>query len=148
MWRCRAHCCTAGRAGWWHAPAANVAGPCMRAAPSGARARAHQAEALPPCTLTCARAPSGDALPCTLPYTLPCSRARQVVTLLLHQQRVGEALGQFRGHMAAFRRPPLPLPAGAAAAHAGWLARQYAVVGELLATRVDPLLLPRQARRG
>ena len=69
-----------------------------------------------------------------------------MVTLLLHQQRVGEALGQFRGHMAAFRRPPLPLPAGAAAAHAGWLARQYAVVGELLATRVDPLLLPRRAR--
>ena len=70
----------------------------------------------------------------------------QVVTLLLHQQRVGEALAQFRGHMAAFRRPPQPLPPGAAAAHAGWLTRQYAVMGELLATRVDPALLPRQVR--
>lgn len=69
-----------------------------------------------------------------------------MVTLLLHQQRAGEALAQFRGHMGALRRPPGPLPPGAAASHAGWLARQYAVMGELLATRVDPGLLPRQAR--
>ncbi|KAK9839808.1 hypothetical protein WJX81_003235 [Elliptochloris bilobata] len=68
----------------------------------------------------------------------------KVVTLLLHQQRVGEALAQFRGHMGALQRPPLPLPPGAAAVHAGWLTRQYAVMGGLLATRVDPALLPRQ----
>ena len=71
----------------------------------------------------------------------------QVVTLLLHQQNVAEALGQFRAHMAAFRRPPLPPPPAAAAAHAAWLVRQYSVMGELLSQRVNAGLLPPQVHR-
>ena len=67
-----------------------------------------------------------------------------MVTLLLHQQNVAEALGQFRAHMSAFRRPPLPPPPAAAAAHAAWLVRQYSVMGELLSQRVDAGLLPPQ----
>ncbi|BDA49831.1 probable trafficking protein particle complex subunit 11 at N-terminal half [Coccomyxa sp. Obi] len=68
----------------------------------------------------------------------------KVVTLLLHQQNVAEALGQFRAHMAAFQRPLLPPPPAAAAAHAAWLVRQYSVMGELLSQRVDAGLLPPQ----
>ena len=69
----------------------------------------------------------------------------QVVTLLLHQQCVVEALAQFRAHIAAFRQPPLPPPPAASAAHNAWLVRQYTVMGELLGSRVDPALLPPQA---
>ena len=76
-----------------------------------------------------------------------CARA-QVVTLLLHQQSVLEALAQFRTHIGWLRSPPAspPQPPAAAAAHALWLQRQYAVMGELLATRVDAGVLPDQAR--
>ncbi len=70
----------------------------------------------------------------------------QVVTLLLHQQNVGEALQQFRAHVGWLRAPPLPLPPAAAAAHALWLQRQYGVMGELLSTRIDAGLLPGQVR--
>ncbi|KAK9904998.1 hypothetical protein WJX75_007420 [Coccomyxa subellipsoidea] len=68
----------------------------------------------------------------------------KVVTLLLHQQCVAEALAQFRAHIGAFRQPPLPPPPAAAAAHAAWLVRQYTVMGELLSQRVDAGLLPPQ----
>ena len=68
----------------------------------------------------------------------------QVVTLLLHQQRIGEALTQFGTHMRLFRRPPFTPPPAFAAAHWGWVSRQYAVMGELLGTRMDPSLLPAQ----
>ena len=70
----------------------------------------------------------------------------QVVTLLLHQQCVAEALAQFRAHIGAFRQPPLPPPPAAAATHAAWLVRQYTVMGELLSQRVDAGLLPPQVR--
>jgi hypothetical protein len=70
----------------------------------------------------------------------------QVVTLLLHQHCVGEALAEFRAHIAAFQQPPLPPPPAAAAAHFAWLVRQYTVMAELLSMRVDPALLPTQAR--
>lgn len=64
----------------------------------------------------------------------------QVVTLLLHQRRLAEALQQFRLHIGRFRRPAAlqGAPPAAAAAHAGWLARQYAAMAELLAGRIDP----------
>ena len=70
----------------------------------------------------------------------------QVVTLLLHQHRVGEALSQMRSHLTAFRVPPVELPPGPAAAHQAWLARQHAVLGDLLAARADPAALPMQVR--
>ena len=72
-----------------------------------------------------------------------------MVTLLLHQQSVPDALAQFRTHVGWLRSPPAspPPPPAAAAAHALWLQRQYAVMGELLATRVDAGVLPDQARR-
>ena len=72
-----------------------------------------------------------------------------MVTLLLHQQSVPDALGQFRTHVGWLRHPPATpaRPPAAAAAHALWLQRQYAVMGELLATRVDAGVLPDQARR-
>lgn len=67
---------------------------------------------------------------------LPCW---QVVTLLLHQRRLPDAVAQFRAHLARFRRPREIAGAqpGVAAAHAGWLARQYAAMAELLRGRVD-----------
>lgn len=71
-------------------------------------------------------------------------RLDQVVTLLLHQQSVGEALVQFSAHISRHRRPPLPPPPAAAAAHAAWLVRQHSVMGELLSQRVDSGLLPPQ----
>jgi Foie gras liver health family 1 len=57
------------------------------------------------------------------------------VTLLLHQHRVADALAHFRLHMQQHRRPALPLPAAAAAAHWGWVSRQYCVMGELMRQR-------------
>lgn len=69
-----------------------------------------------------------------------------MVTLLLHQQCVAEALAQFRAHIGAFRQPPLPPPPAAAAAHAAWLVRQYTVMAQLLSQRVDAGLLPPQVR--
>ncbi len=62
-----------------------------------------------------------------------------MVTLLLHQRRLPDAVAQFRAHVARFRRPRelAGAPPGAAAAHAGWLARQYAAMAELLRGRVD-----------
>ena len=68
----------------------------------------------------------------------------QVVTLLLHQANVPEALAQFAQHMGAFRRMPLPPPPAAASAHGAWLVRQYTVMGDLLSSRVEAGLLPQQ----
>ena len=68
----------------------------------------------------------------------------QVVTLLLHQQRVQEALQQFKTHMGLFRRPPFTPPPAFAAAHWGWVSRQYAAMAELLTARADASLLPPQ----
>ncbi|KAK9807487.1 hypothetical protein WJX72_000478 [[Myrmecia] bisecta] len=69
----------------------------------------------------------------------------KVVTLLLHQHRTSEALAHFRHHITLFRKPPFEVPPGLAAAQWGWLARQYAVMGELLSSRVDPAnLLPQR----
>ena len=67
----------------------------------------------------------------------------QIVTLLLHQQRVAEALQHFRSHMGLFKRPPFVPPLPFKAAHWGWVSRQYAAMGELI-SRVDPSLLPPQ----
>lgn len=74
----------------------------------------------------------------------PLTLAVQVVTLLLHQRRLGEALAQFRAHLGRFRRPAALQggPPAAAAVHAGWLARQYTAMAELLAARVDPAAVP------
>lgn len=70
----------------------------------------------------------------------------QVVTLLLHQRRVAEVAAQLQAHLRRFRAPPqlAGAPAGAAAAHAGWVSRQYAAVAELLSGRVDLTLLADQ----
>ena len=46
--------------------------------------------------------------------------------------------------MGLFRRPPFTPPPAFAAAHWGWVARQYAVMGELINGRVDASLLPAQ----
>ena len=70
----------------------------------------------------------------------------QAVTLLLHQANVPEALKQFQQHMGAFKRMPLPPPPAAASAHGAWLVRQYTVMAELLSSRVEPGLLPKQVR--
>ena len=77
-----------------------------------------------------------------------CMLHAQVVTLLLHQQNVADALQQFRAHVGWLRAAPLPLPPAAAAAHALWVQRQYTVMGELLSTRIDAGLLPSQVRSG
>ena len=71
----------------------------------------------------------------------------QVVTLLLHQHRSQEALSHFQQHLATYRHPPpqlAPVPLAAAAAHWGWVGRQYQVMGELMNSRVDPAHLPPQ----
>lgn len=68
----------------------------------------------------------------------------QVVTLLLHQANVPEALKQFQQHMGAFKKMPLPPPPAAASAHGAWVLRQYTVMGELLSSRVEAGLLPQQ----
>lgn len=80
-----------------------------------------------------------------LNQSTPCG---QVVTLLLHQRRVAEVAAQLRAHLRRFRAPPqlAGAPAGAAAAHAGWVSRQYAAVAELLSGRVDLTLLADQVR--
>ena len=72
----------------------------------------------------------------------------QVVTLLLHQRRVPDALAQFRSHLRRFRAPPelAGAPDGANAAHASWLSRQYAAMAELLSGRVDLSSVADQAR--
>ena len=67
----------------------------------------------------------------------------QIVTLLLHQQRVPEALQQFKAHIGLFRLPPFTPPLPFACAHWGWVARQYAAMGELIG-RVEESLLPAQ----
>ncbi|KAF6251338.1 Foie gras liver health family 1-domain-containing protein [Scenedesmus sp. NREL 46B-D3] len=62
--------------------------------------------------------------------------------LLLHQQRYAEAIQQLRGHLAAFGPLPDGLPLAAAAAHYGWLSRQYQCAAEMVATsRVDEAVL-------
>jgi len=76
-------------------------------------------------------------------FALQCAQA---VTLLLHQANVPEALKHFQQHMAAFRKMPLPPPPAAASAHGAWLVRQYTVIGELLSSRVEAGLLPRQVK--
>lgn len=69
---------------------------------------------------------------------------------MLHQRRLRDVLQQFQNHMGRFRTSPQLLaegaPAAARAAHAGWLARQYAVMAELLASRVDPSALTDQVK--
>eukprot|EP00884_Botryococcus_braunii_P005388 jgi/Botrbrau1/14850/Bobra.0326s0004.1 len=69
----------------------------------------------------------------------------KVVTLLLHQHRAQEALLQFRSHLGLFKKLPFQkAPEALLAAHWGWLGRQYAVMAELLASRVAPDQLPPQ----
>ena len=50
--------------------------------------------------------------------------------LKLHYPIRAEA--QFRTHMMTYKRPVLPLPPAAAAAHGAWQSRQFAVMAELL----------------
>uniref|UniRef100_A0A061SC41 Trafficking protein particle complex subunit 11-like n=1 Tax=Tetraselmis sp. GSL018 TaxID=582737 RepID=A0A061SC41_9CHLO len=62
----------------------------------------------------------------------------KILSLMLYQQRPGEALEQIDRHIAAFRPPKgggLLHPAAAAAAHWGWLSQQYTVAGQLLSER-------------
>jgi len=81
-------------------------------------------------------------------YAEVCAVAEQlhikIMALLLHQQRVAEALTHFERHMQTFRRAAArhTLPPAAAAAHWGWACRQYSVTGQLLLERVDASLLP------
>lgn len=66
----------------------------------------------------------------------------KAMMLLLHQQRYGEAIQQLAGHMAAFGPTPEGLPLPAAAAHYGWLARQYQCAAEMVAaSRIDEATL-------
>ena len=62
-----------------------------------------------------------------------------MVTLLLHQRRLPDAVAHFRAHLRRFRAPAelVGAPPAAAAAHTGWLARQYAAMAELLSGRVE-----------
>lgn len=59
----------------------------------------------------------------------------QIITLLLHQQRLPEAIAQFKTHVGLFCQLPFESPPAFAAAHWGWVARQYTVMGELMAAR-------------
>ena len=61
----------------------------------------------------------------------------QVITLLLHQFRLAEALAQFKAHMSLFRQTPFESQPAFAAAHWGWVSRQYAAMGELMTSRTD-----------
>ena len=59
--------------------------------------------------------------------------------LLLHQQNTARALAQFRDHMRLLKGVPMKdAPGGFLGSHWGWIARQYAVMADLLSKRVPP----------
>lgn len=63
------------------------------------------------------------------------------MTLLLHQQRLPEALAQFKEHMKLFRLLPFDAHPAFSATHFGWVVRQYTVMGELMIARADSVTL-------
>ena len=74
-------------------------------------------------------------------FLLTCDDLMQVVTLLLHQQRLPEALAQFKEHMKLFRQLPFEAHPAFIAYHWAWVARQYSAMGELMTARNDSITL-------
>lgn len=59
--------------------------------------------------------------------------------LLLHQQNTVRALATVREHLRLFRGVPMAgAPLEFRASHWGWVARQYAVMADLLSKRLPP----------
>lgn len=75
-----------------------------------------------------------------------CAVAEQIhiklMSLMLHQQRIPDALAQVESHISSFRHLPPGAQPASAAAHWSWARRQYTVAGELLGNRVSAETLP------
>lgn len=59
--------------------------------------------------------------------------------MLLHQHNTTRALSQFKDHLKLLRKlPGREPPLAVQCAHLGWIARQYAVMADLLSKRSAP----------